>query len=70
MKFEYHPTPSAQTEKVKLDLPPAVIAWADSQADAAKAKDPGATREAVLVQAIEHAMASQSRPTRTRKANA
>lgn len=70
MKFEFHPTATASTEKVRLDLPPEIIFWADSQAEAAKAKDPGATREAVLVQAIDFARLSQTKPTRTRKTKA
>jgi hypothetical protein len=68
MKFEFHPTSPASTEKVRLDLPPEILSWADGIVEAAKAKDPGATREAVLVQAIHFARISQTRPTRSRKA--
>lgn len=70
MKFEFHPTESAPTEKVRLDLSPEILTWADGLVEAAKTKDPGASREAVLVQAIDFARLSQTKPTRTRKAKA
>lgn len=62
MKFAYVPPLSASAEKVKVEVSPQVLAWADSVAQ----EHPGSTRESVLEQAIAYAFRSATRPVRDR----
>jgi len=62
MKFEFTPPASATNEKIRLEIPASVIAWADGIAQAKNA-----TREAVLEQAVVFAHTSATKPARARK---
>ena len=62
MKFVFAPPASTNAEKVKVEVAPQVLAWADSVAQ----EHPGATRETVLEQAVQYAYTSATRPVRVR----
>ena len=62
-QFKFSPPPSVATEKVKLDLSPDTLAWADGIASGS-----GCSRELVLEQAVAYAVASTRRKQPKKKA--